>query len=247
MLNNLSGEIGIIIISRLKSKRLRNKAILKINKKYNLTEYLIQKLKKNFKFKIVLSTSRNKKDYKLVKIAKKNNISYYTGEAIDVLKRIYNAAIKYKFKNVLICSGDNPLIDIKIAKKMIKFHLENKSDYTNTLNLPLGSYGWIIKVESIEKILKKKVRKDTEIWGDFFVKNEEIKYKTYVNSKNFEIYNLRLTIDEKKDLKFIKQLLIKTKSIFPSFEEIKKTIKSNPKLLLINKDVRQRKGPKSVY
>ena len=66
----------------------------------------------------------------------------------------------------MICSGDNPLIDIKIAKKMIKFHLENNSDYTNTVNLPLGSYGWIIKVQSIKKILKKK-RKDTEIWGDF--------------------------------------------------------------------------------
>ena len=130
---------------------------------------------------------------------------------------------------------------------MIKFHLENNSDYTNTVNLPLGSYGWIIKVQSIKKILKKKKRKDTEIWGDFFVKNEDIRHKTYVYSKNLENYNLRLTIDEKKDLKFIKQLLIKTKNIFPSFDEIKKTIKINPKLLKINKDVRQRRGPKTVY
>lgn len=247
MINTLSSETGIIIISRLKSKRLKNKAILKLNKKYNLTEYLIQKLKKNFKYNIVLSTSRNKKDLKLVKIAKKNDIFYYAGEAVDVLKRIYNSSTIHKFKNVLICSGDNPLIDIKIAKKMIKFHLENKSDYTNTSNLPLGSYGWIIKVESLKKILEKKKRKDTEIWGDFFIKNRDIKFKTYINSKKFEKYNLRLTIDERKDLNFVKKLLNKTKSIFPSFEEINKIIKLNPKLLLINKDVRQRKGPKSVY
>ena len=96
MLNNLSGEIGIIIISRLKSKRLRNKAILKINKKYNLTEYLIQKLKKNFKFKIVLSTSRNKKDYNteraLVKLVGKRRalLDYLTKK--DILR--YRAIVK---------------------------------------------------------------------------------------------------------------------------------------------------------
>ena len=36
-------NFGLIIISSLKSKRLKNKAILKINSKNSLTEYLIDK------------------------------------------------------------------------------------------------------------------------------------------------------------------------------------------------------------
>ena len=64
-------EYKILITARLKSKRLKNKIIRKINKNQTIIEYIIKKLKKNFKHKnIILITSKNKQDDKLCKICK---------------------------------------------------------------------------------------------------------------------------------------------------------------------------------
>ena len=81
-------KCGAIIIARLKSKRLKNKALLKINKKNSIIEYIIIKIKKLFENnRVILATSNKKKDIILSLIAKKQNISSFKGEAIDVLKK----------------------------------------------------------------------------------------------------------------------------------------------------------------
>ena len=169
-------KCGAIIIARLKSKRLKNKALLKINKKNSIIEYIIIKIKKLFENnRVILATSNKKKDIILSLIAKKQNISSFKGEAIDVLKRIYLASKSKYFANVFIVTGDNPMFDINIARKMISYHLKFNNDFTYASDLPLGTYGWVLKVKSIKKILLKKKRKDTEIWGDYFLTNKSIK------------------------------------------------------------------------
>ena len=42
-------NLGAVLVVRLKSKRLKNKAILKINKNESAIEYIIKKLKKFLK------------------------------------------------------------------------------------------------------------------------------------------------------------------------------------------------------
>ena len=56
-------SIAIIILARLESKRLKNKAILKINNN-TIIEILIKRLKKKFHFSnVILCTSNKKKIY----------------------------------------------------------------------------------------------------------------------------------------------------------------------------------------
>jgi spore coat polysaccharide biosynthesis protein SpsF (cytidylyltransferase family) len=245
--NSLS--LGAIIIVRLKSKRLKNKVLLKIDKKNSIIKYIIIKLKKIFfKKNIILATSQKTKDKKLVIEAVNNDINFFKGEAIDVIKRIYLSAMDKKFKNIFICTGDNPLFDLETAKKMINLHIENKNDFTYAHGMPLGSYGWVLKTSSIKKILLLKKRIDTEIWGDFFLKNKKMKCKKfYYDKKKFDLSKIRLTIDEKPDLIFVKKILKLSKFNFPSLRDIEKILLKNREIIKINSKVRQKKKPKKIY
>ena len=74
--SNVKNNINALIIARLKSKRLKKKSILKINGEY-LIQHLINRVKRLDGInKIILCTSNNKNDDKLVEIAKKNKIFF---------------------------------------------------------------------------------------------------------------------------------------------------------------------------
>lgn len=246
---NKDSSCGAVIIVRLKSKRLKDKALLKINGKNSIIEYIIIKLKKIFSNKnIVLATSHKNKDEKLIVEAKKNSINFFQGEAIDVLKRIYLSASENNFANVFVCTGDNPIFDIVIARKMINMHIKNKRDFTYAYGMPLGTYGWVLRTESIRKVLLKKKKKDTEIWGDFFLKNKNIKCAQFLYKQTrYSFKKMRLTIDEKKDLFFVKKLLLLSKKLFPSLNDIEKILFKNRNIIKINSNVKQKTKPKNIY
>ena len=110
-------KVGAIIVSRLKSKRLPNKALKLINQETLIT-HLIKRLKlaKNID-KIVLATTKNNEDLKICNQAKKNKINFFRGDEKNVLKRMYDAAKKFKCNIVIRVTGDDILIDpIQIIK-----------------------------------------------------------------------------------------------------------------------------------
>ena len=109
-------KIIATIECRLNSKRLPNKLILPLGK-LTIIEFLIQRLKKvKMIDEIILATTTNSRDDKLVIIAKKNKINYYRGSENNVLRRVYEAAKKTKADAIVQASGDSPLTDRKCLK-----------------------------------------------------------------------------------------------------------------------------------
>ena len=78
-------NIGLIIV-RSNSKRLK-KSFLNINRK-NIIDHLIKRIKKSRQIdRIILCTTKNKDDKKLIKIAKNNNIGYFADQIVTYLKK----------------------------------------------------------------------------------------------------------------------------------------------------------------
>jgi len=76
----------ILVAVRLKSKRLKNKALLNLFNKPLITQ-LTERLKKSkLSSDIVWCTSKNKVDDKLEILAKKTNVKIYRGDPKDVMK-----------------------------------------------------------------------------------------------------------------------------------------------------------------
>ena len=88
--NKKINKLGCIIFARLASKRLKNKALLEINN-VPLILIIYKRVLKIFpKKKIVVATSNNKSDDKLVKFCKKYKINFFRGDLRNVHKTVYD-------------------------------------------------------------------------------------------------------------------------------------------------------------
>tara|TARA_Y100000590_G_C15739561_1_gene1019750 strand:+ start:922 stop:1662 length:741 start_codon:yes stop_codon:yes gene_type:complete len=242
-LNNLN--FGIIITARTKSKRLKKKVLLPLLKQ-TVIEYLITRIIKKFgNKKICLITSKYKSDDILIEISKIHSIFFYRGHAKDVLKRIYSSSIKMGWRNTINITADNPFVDLEYAQKMLKFHINKNNDFTEINKLPIGLRSYVINTNALKNILKKKKDTDTEIWGDYFKKNPDMKCENFkLVDRNHNQPKLRFTLDEIEDYKLINIISKNIKKSKINTRNLIKFIKKKPKLKKINSHIKQRQTKK---
>ena len=163
-------------------------------------------VKSNKISKIIVATSLDKSDNKLVHYLKKNNIKFYRGSLNNVSKRLYNCAIKNKSNFFIRVSGDSPLIDYKLIDKAINIHRKYKSldIITNVFprTFPKGMSVEIIRAKIIKENLKLMTPFDKEHVTPFFYRNYN-KFKIY-NFKSRKKFSKNLVIDTLSDLKRLK-------------------------------------------
>ncbi len=236
-LNDLKLNIGIVLVVRTTSERLKNKAIRKIGKDETIT-HLIKRLKKVKNCKnIILATSTDKTDDVLEKIARKNNIKVFRGSLNNLSDRFYKAADKYKLDHIVRVTGDDILRDEIMIDKAIESHLKNSCDVTITSNMPYGTQSEIFSYGTIKTIMERvEVQSNTE-YLEWFLQNDRYFSVNYVPSKYKFDSKIRLTLDYKEDLLLFKK-------IFEYFNKIKKNdfnlrdvlelFKNNKNLIKIN-------------
>lgn len=228
--------IGFLITARLKSTRLKNKLLLPCYGK-TLIDRMIERIKQQGKFsKIVICTSTDKSDDPLVKIAKRNGILIYRGSKEDVIVRLYNAAIENKIKYFCNIPGDNPLVDIYYANKLVNYLIKNNLDIARSYFLPIGIFCYSLKTSSLEKVIKIKKNDITEIWYHYFNKTGLFKLGELEIPKKEIRLDLRLTLDYKEDYKLIKKIFKKFKYDIPNinYKDILIFLNENKELSKIN-------------
>lgn len=201
-------KIGLIILSRLDSKRLKNKAQEEING-INITEILILRLLKiAYPKNICLATCSSSKNTFYKKLTKKYKINYYEGPKLNVLSRIINASKKFEYNKIVRLTGDNPFIDQETLRNIILID-KKKYDYILCNNTLRGTRGELITIDSLNK-LKKIILdiKSTEYLSYYFFRKEKFK-SHYFKSKNvIKNENLfSISIDSQKDLSNIREIV----------------------------------------
>ena len=213
-----------IIQARTGSTRLPGKMIKKLGNE-KVVEWVIKRLKKSKKLhQIILATSTCYEDKKLIEIAKKNEISFFTGSEKNVLKRYYDAAKKFKVKNIVRICADNPFISSSEVDLLINtFNNNNRKFSFNHRSFQKFKYAdgfgaEIIAFEDLEAIYKKAFLKKHK---------EHVTLYLWENYKNYELTPaktgipknrryLRADIDTKKDLimlnNFVKKFSINVES-----------------------------------
>lgn len=211
----MSNKLGFVIQARMGSKRLPGKSLEKINN-LPILGWIIKNLKKKRKFKnykIIVATTKLSKDDQIVAYAKKKNVNYFRGSENDVLNRYYECSKKYKLKNVVRLTSDNPFMDTFFLEILVNTHLKNKNDYTSSkVNLPTGIGAEMMTYESLKKSYKLSNSNEEKEHVCNYILNNKNKFKIeilnfYIKSK--KIKNLRLTVDTIEDLKFCKSFIKK--------------------------------------
>ena len=208
----LKNNIYALILVRSQSKRLPNKAYLEINNQ-PIIEHLIQRVKKiQLVNKIILCTTKDKEDDRLVRIAKKNNIQSFRGDTKNVLKRMLDAIKNKNCDSVLRITGDDILVDPTNADLAITHHLRTNAEYTEHKKMPGGTEVEIFDVDLLKRIHSSIIDPDnTEYLTNFITDNQsQINISSAPLEKKYR-NKLNLTIDTKEEFLMVKRFLLQMK------------------------------------
>ena len=242
-------KAGFLITARLKSKRLPNKILKKVENKM-LLSHMIDRIKTSKKIKkIIICTTGLKSDKKIIEVCKKNNVNYYQGDPLDVLNRLYSAAKKFKLDYIVNITADCPLVEPYYIDEIIRTYEKKKYDLIRAFDLPHGSFSYGINIKALKKVIDLKDKRDTEVWERYFtdtglfnIHELKIKNKLHVNP------GLRMTLDYPEDLMFLKEIfkeLYKKKKTF-NLTQIIKLLKRKPKIIEINKSCSKKFEKKNI-
>ncbi|MCV0393560.1 MAG: hypothetical protein K5790_09780 [Nitrosopumilus sp.] len=220
---------------RLSSSRLPAKSLLDLSGK-PCFQRLVERIKRSRGIQqVVLCTTNNSEDDKIVNLAKKMNIKIYRGKEKDIIDRYYHAAKEFNIKNIINIDGDDIFCEPEFIEKTNNVLSGNKYDYVAWKDLPLGTTPIGIKFEALEKIWEKKDTNDTETgWGKFFTETGlfKIKYLSSDKIKSDE-KSIRLTLDYPEDYQLFQEIYKNLEEPFSLFD-ITKLFSDKPELKKIN-------------
>ena len=225
--------------------------MMKINKKY-MIDYLINRIQKvRLINEIIVSTTINSKDTKLVDYCKKKNYKYFRGSEKNVLDRIYETALKFNCEIIVFVTADCPIIDYKIINKTIKYYLNNLKKFDYVGNAFIRSYpdGMDIHVFPLKTLKKNKILVQSDLEKEHVTlgikKRPNIfRIKNIIAEKNLFWPELGLTLDVIEDYNLIKKIILyfnKKGNHFFSCKEIISLLRKKKNWIKINSNV-LRKG-----
>ena len=235
-------KTAITITVRVKSERLPLK-VLRYIKGKPMIEHQIDRLKLSKKAnEIILCTSTNPQDDILLDIAEKKGIKWFRGSEEDVLDRLFNAASKNNVDFIVSVTADNPLVDPAYIDRIIERFEETGADIITCKTLPLGAFSYGVNLKALERVVRTKKEKDTEIWGGFFDGIADFKKMDLEVEEELRHPEIRLTVDFSEDLEFVRKVFdsLGDKNTFP-LRSIINLLLENPGLMEMNRHIAQRK------
>lgn len=190
-----------IITVRSNSKRLPLKIFKKIKKKHKSIDVVISRSKK-IKLPIIIATTKDKTDDRLVKYIKQNyDCKIYRGNIKNKVSRWFNCMKFYNLDGACFVDGDDLAFDYNVFKKTIKkLNIKSPTIYKFPTKIVTGIFTYCINFEALKILfLKSKKFKKLEII-DNLVKDKKIRVNIVKVSKNLLNKNIRLTLDYNEDL-----------------------------------------------
>jgi len=235
-------KIVAIIQARLNSTRLPNKIFTDIEG-YPLIWHVVNRIKKSERINvIVLSTTNQNSDDKLVEWCINSGIQYFRGSEDNVLERFYFTSLSVKADIIVRITADDPFKDPRIIDEVIEMLMREKLDFAynnNPTTFPEGLDTEVFTLSALETAWKSAQESfEQEHLTQFLYRNPQlIKQKNLLNDKDLSF--LRWTIDHEEDLKMTREVykkLFKDNNVF-STKEILQLLKNEPWIQEINRNV----------
>jgi spore coat polysaccharide biosynthesis protein SpsF (cytidylyltransferase family) len=205
----------VIIQARMNSDRLPGKVMLHINGK-PVIKHIWDRLDG---FDRIIATGSEYYNYELIEYCKKHGMHYYEGSDDNVLHRFQMIADLWKPVTIIRITGDCPLVDAGLIKKMLTVYYNNDYYYLSNVQPPTYPDGY-----------------DIEIFDRSAIYDKDITHKEHVTlgmrGGNVECglgdkSNYRLTLDYPEDYQAIKFILENCKDT-RSYKSVLSFIDSNP-------------------
>jgi len=199
-------KIGFLIIARMKSTRLRHKALLTLAGRPMLARMHDRALSARRVDQIVLATSELADDDPIAEMAEREGIACFRGHPEDVVQRLHDAARAFSFDYILHIPGDSPLVDPGYCDRVVEAYERSGADLITTLDLPIGTFVYGLKPAALAQVLEIKDTDRSEVWGRYFTHTDLFHVEALEVDPAHRRPDLRLTIDYPEDFQVLEQL-----------------------------------------
>ena len=199
--------VALIVACRLKSSRLKSKALLNIGDLPSIQMCMKNALRIPEAHHVVLATSDFESDSALKDHTFDDSVIFHQGDPEDVIRRYLDICDKLKVDTVIRLTGDCPYVSPEIASILLKSHRETGADYTAAKEFAVGTSTEIIEVEAMREIKRHfGSAKYSEYMTWYFMNNQE-HFKTNVVELPAEyVRDYRLTLDYQEDLDLLNKV-----------------------------------------
>ena len=232
-------KIGVIIAGRLKSTRLKEKALLPILKKPSIQWCFDNCCKIASAEEFIIATSTLSEDTELAEMFNhQSNAKVFRGHPVDVINRYLAACSKYKIDVVIRVTADCPFISEEIAEILLKSHFESGADYTAARDFSVGTSCEIINTKALETVVEHMGETSfSEYMTWYFQNNPDFFKVNIVDLPSRLIRNYRLTLDYQEDLDMFEALLREMGDKPITIEHIFETLDAHPDINDINSHI----------
>lgn len=236
-----------IIQARMGSTRLPNKVLLKLQGKTILEHVVTRALQAAYVDNVVVATTVDTADLKIVRQMSEKGISLYCGARDDVLDRFYQAARLFDAKHVVRITADCPVLDPNVIDLVVSRYFDSGADFCSNAmeeTFPDGQDVEVFSCSALEKA-----------WQNATLHSEREHVTPYIKKhvRQFMLVNCshqpnwghyRWTVDEEADYLFMQALYDALYRENPTFgmEQIVRFLKNNSDIQEINQKIKRNEG-----
>ena len=239
-----STNVLAIVQARCSSSRSPGKVLRQILGKPMILHELERLLNSREISKVMLATSSDADDDLLAETVSPV-VDVYRGSLNDVLDRYYQCAKQFQPEHVVRITGDCPIIDWRLTDEVIRQHLSEDNDYTSLSDqYPDGLDTEVIRFSVLEKAWKQARMTSEREHVTLYVRNHPELFKLGVHAAPQNWFDMRWTVDEPEDFKFISQVFAELYTSNPDFDmqDVLNLLNRQPELTEINQGIRRNEG-----
>ena len=236
-------NIAVIIACRLKSTRLKRKALLKIGSIPSVEMCIKNILKFKDVSSVVLATSTTEEDSELKDYTYNKNVLFHQGDPDDVIQRYLDIIEKKNFDVIIRVTGDCPYLSSDIAEVVLNSHFEKGAEYSNGIGAAVGTNLEVINSLSLKEVKKYFPKADYSEYMTWYFQNNPEEFKlNYVDLPEKWKRDYRLTLDYQEDLDLFNKIesYFVEEKIEYSIDKLYEYLDNHPDIAKINSFITQK-------
>ena len=200
-------KIAAIVACRMKSSRLRQKAVLPLLGVPSVERCLQNCLSMPHVNEVILATSTLEEDKVLKDHTLGDRVQFWQGDPEDVIHRYLGACDKYGIDVIVRVTADCPVVSPEITDILLKSHFANGADYTGPKSCAVGSSPEIYNTEALQRVIALLGRANHSEYMTWYMRNNADVFKVNIVDLPLEFQRTyRLTLDHPEDLQMFNRL-----------------------------------------
>jgi N,N'-diacetyllegionaminate synthase len=230
-------RIAVIVACRMKSTRLKNKAIVPVNGLPSIELCLKNCLEIKEASEVILATSTEEADAILENYTYNDKVKFWKGDPEDVMQRYIDACEAYNIDVIIRVTGDCPVLSKEIASFLLKHHFESGADYTAAKASAVGTACEIYNVSVLKKVISYVGRANHSEYMTWYMQNNKDIFKVeLIDLPENLVRNYRLTLDYEEDLEILNKIFeeLENRKLPFSTDNVFAILDSSPEIVAIN-------------